>query len=137
MPIEFSINHDDGYFISKYIGKISNAELLDAYKNFYQEVMWSPALNELCDLSEITDMTELTSEGLENLCRFNGSVCKKHNIAPTVAFLAPKDHLYGMSRICLVHAEKFATVQIFRSMPEAEELLKKVRKDCRELAIHN
>ncbi len=35
MSIYFSINHEDGYYISRYTGKISDTDLLEAYKNFF------------------------------------------------------------------------------------------------------
>lgn len=63
MPISFTINHEQGYFISKYVGKLTDDELVESYKNFSEGDDWIPGLNELADLSEM-DATIVTTDGI-------------------------------------------------------------------------
>lgn len=126
MPITFSINHKDGYSIAKFDTRISDEELLNAYKAFYTGKDWRPGQNELVDFSDV-DLEEITIKGMINLAEFAESVFKAHNI-PSVktAIYAPKDLTFGLSRMYeAISFESPENVRVFRDILEAEMWLKK------------
>jgi hypothetical protein len=125
MPISFSINPKNGYSIAKFEGRISDEELLNAYKAFYTGKDWWPGQNELVDFSD-ADLKEITVEGMRNLAEFAESVFKAHNI-PLVktALYAPKDFPFGLSRMYeAISYESPENVRVFRDIVEAEMWLK-------------
>jgi hypothetical protein len=130
MPIIFSINHESGYSISKFEGRISDEELLKAYEDFYMGEYWRPNQNELVDLSN-ADLTEITTEGMRCLSKFAESVFKAHNILSVkTALYAPKDLLFGLSRIYEVISNGSPeNVKVFRDILEAKIWLKQNKRE--------
>ena len=126
MPITFSINHENGYSIAKFKGRISDDELLNAYKSFYTGEDWRPGLNELVDFSD-ADLKEITIEGIRNLAKLAENVFKAHNIISVkTAVYAPKDFSFGLSRMYeAISFESPENVNVFRDILEAEMWLKK------------
>ena len=60
MPITIVMNHEAGYFVSYYKGAITDADLLNDWKNIMDSGAWIPDTNELADLSE-ADLSSLTT----------------------------------------------------------------------------
>jgi hypothetical protein len=122
MPIIFSINHESGYSISKFEGRISDEELLKAYEDFYMGEYWRPNQNELVDLS---------NAGMRCLSKFAESVFKAHNILSVkTALYAPKDLLFGLSRIYEVISNGSPeNVKVFRDILEAKIWLKQNKRE--------
>ena len=56
MPIDFTVFPDDGYYLSKSTGAITDAVLLDSYAQFLASDDWFPGLNELADTRPLTIM---------------------------------------------------------------------------------
>ncbi len=122
MPIEFTVYPNEGFYISKSIGAINDAEMLDAYRRFFACDKWVPGMNELADISE-TDASQISESGLRNLAGQIERFFLQHNIFPKVAVYAPFDLSYGLSRMYSVFAEGFETVEVFRDLSEAKAWL--------------
>lgn len=124
MSIIFSVNSESGYFISKYIGKVTTKEIIDLYTAFFEGKDWAPELNELVDHSEL-DGSMLTRDCIENIAKFSKSFYEMHNISTVnTAIFAPNDLPFGLSR--MYHAMTYDTpeqVGVFRSMQEAKSWL--------------
>ena len=124
MPIIFTVNIKSGYFISKYVGKVSKDEIIDLYTSFFEDGGWIPGLNELVDHSEL-DGSNLTGDGLRTIAMYANNFYKQHNI-PNVktAIFAPKDLPFGLSRIYNVMTDDSPEeVGVFREMQEAKSWL--------------
>ena len=99
MPITFELNNNDGYFISTWAGVISNAEILAAYKDFFEGEEWSPRLNELADISQAY-LFNVTGNGLLQLAEYVQQVYKENELAlvKTSAY-CPKDLPFYMAKL--------------------------------------
>ncbi len=124
MGVEFTIIQEKGYYLSKFIGKVTDKELLESYKNFFMDGGWIPGLNELADLSDL-DSTELTSQGLEKLSDFIENKCKSFNVRPKSAVFAPRDLEFGLARMYEARANIFEDNRVFRDKQEAINWLSK------------
>lgn len=122
MPIEFTAHPNDGFYISKSIGAITDAEMLDGYMRFFASDEWVPGMNELADISE-SDVTQVTTGGMENLAMLIQEIFRKHVISPKVAVYAPSDLPYGLSRMYAVFAEEYEFIEVFRNLAEARAWL--------------
>jgi hypothetical protein len=124
MPLKFSINHDDGYFVVEYIGRITDDEALNSWEEFLQGDDWAPGLNELTELSR-SDLSKVTANGIRNLATYIERVYKKHNvISVKVAIYAPNPLPFGIARIYSVFAENSPqNIRIFDDIHKAESWL--------------
>jgi len=77
MPITFTINHQYGYFVSKYTCLLSDHELVSAYIDFFTGNNWLPGMNELVDISQ-ADCSMITPNGLNQLAFITQEHYKKH-----------------------------------------------------------
>ena len=130
MSITFSINHNDGYLIATYIGQITDEELLDSWKDFFQGDEWIPGLNELADISQ-ADLTGITSGGLDNLVSYATKIYAKHNIhSVKIGIYAPEPLQFGLARMYEAFTfENPQTVKVFRCMEEAKFWLKEMESE--------
>ena len=122
MSINITVYPDEGYYISKYVGTITDMEMMDVFRRFFTSDEWVPGMSELADISE-ADLTEITSKGLSNLADMVEKIFSQHNISMRVAVYAPHDLGYGMARVYSTHAERFETHEVFRDLDEAKEWL--------------
>lgn len=127
MSISFTINHEQGYFISKYVGKLTDNELIESWKNFLEGDDWVPGLNELADLSEM-DATMVTMDGINRLMRYVGSIYEKHGLNTIiVGVYAPRDLPFGLARMYeFIANESPEEICVFRTMQEAESWVNKI-----------
>lgn len=129
MPITFSINHDDGYLIATYTGKISDEELLASWKEFFQGEKWIPGLNELANLSQ-ADLSGISAGGLQSLVSYANTIYAKYNIRSVkIAIYAPKPLHFGLARMYEAMTYKYPqSAQVFRSIQEAVSWMKGTAK---------
>jgi hypothetical protein len=121
MPIRFTTDHDRNCVLSEFEGEVSDDELNDRYRTFYEGQEWRPGLNELVDLSA-ADMTHVTSEGLWRLAAFVREHFEKHGVALSrTAVYAPKDLPFGIARMYQASAsESPENIRVFRDLVEAK-----------------
>ena len=122
MPITFSVYPNQGYYIAKFVGIVTDREMLDDYKRFFSSDEWVPGLNELTDISA-ADVTQVTSNGVRDLANLIEGIFRQHNSSPKVAVYAPHDLPYGLSRMYSVEAERFELHEVFRDLAEAKAWL--------------
>lgn len=124
MPIFYKIYKEENLIISKFIGKVTDSEMLDAYTDLFQDELWANTLNELTDLSQL-DGVEMSTQGLRRLSVFIGDTLKKRGARPKVAIYAPSDLAYGLARVYSVYSEGFEDNQVFRDLGDAKHWLSK------------
>jgi hypothetical protein len=121
MPIRFSINPEEGYYIARYMGLLTENSVLDSWKKFYEGNEWKPSLNELEDLSS-ADFSEINADAIRSLVNYKNAVYKKHNVGTIKdAIYAPNSLRYGLARIYTVFAEESPEkTRIFNDINEAK-----------------
>ena len=127
--ISFFPNQEEGYFVSKFTGEITDDELLNSYKEYFEDEEWIPLSVELVDLSEI-DRTTVTSDGINRFARYieNQLIERGINTYYTAVY-APHDLTYGLSRIYDVMTnESPESVMVFRQLSDAVSWIKEIQK---------
>ncbi len=119
MPIEITVNKDEGYFQSRWHGEVSNSEILDSYRSFLNSGEWYRGLNEFADFSD-ADLKQVSCTAFQQLCDLLKSHLLKHQTSMICVSYAPTDVQYGMLRlygsICELSPE---VSQVFRDKQEA------------------
>jgi hypothetical protein len=125
MPIQFAVHTAQGYFTSKYSGKITDQEVMDSWEKFLNGPDWRPGLNELADLSE-ADISEITSEVIKELADYTREFYKGRGLDYVkAAIYAPKQVLYGLSRMYVSWTgETPEEIGLFEDIEEAKAWLK-------------
>lgn len=125
MPVKFELNPRGKYFISRWLGKVSDVEILEAYKGFFGGEAWSPSFNALTDLSQ-ADFADVSADGLMKLAEFSKKNYNKHGISVVkTAVFSPGDLEYGMARVYGAYTHDVPeTVEVFRSYQDAVQWLK-------------
>ena len=125
MAITFTPNQEEGYFISKFTGNITDDELLDSYMAYFENDEWIPLSKEIVDLSE-TYSTSVTSDGMERLASYVENLLTQRGItAYYTAIYAPQDLSFGLSRIYDVMTEQSPeSVMVFRKLSDAVAWIK-------------
>ena len=125
MPITFETRRHDGYFIATLVGPVTDAELLDAYREYHETGEWVAGLNELTDLS-LADFSKVTTAGLRNLADYTDNLFRATGVAATrTAIYSPRDLPFGLARVYEVLAEGSPEdVRVFRDRSAAEAWLR-------------
>lgn len=124
MPVIFSINHEDGYFITQYKGEIIEEQALDAWRQFLHSDRWRPGLNELVDPSEAY-LGRVSPKALINASKFVGSFYSAHNTSAKVAVYANTILVAGLSRLYSAYTkDSTETVRVFKVYDDAVQWLK-------------
>jgi len=125
MTIQFDINQNKSYFISSWSGEITDDELLNSYKDFYEGTLWSKELNELADLSR-ADVSKLTSKKIVAFCEYVQHFFEKNSVTTTkTAVYAPSDLPFGLSRIYEAWSDESPeNFRVYRDMEPAIDWLK-------------
>ena len=98
MPIQFEMREDEGYFVSRYIGTIQDAEFQDAYNRFHKE-RDAAHLHELADLSE-GDLNALSADALwsQAVIANDRNARLRHNPKRTAVY-APESLAIGLAHM--------------------------------------
>jgi hypothetical protein len=127
MGITFTVHHDEGYYTAKFVGEITDDEMLTAYREFLENGEWVPGHGELSDLSELKG-GGITGDGVRQLAAYIASQVSAHDITPTLVVYAPHDLPYGLARMYSVPAEDFETIHVCRELQEAEAIIKSAKR---------
>jgi hypothetical protein len=124
----FSRHREEGYFVIKLTGQVTDAELLDSYAGHYESPDWTPQLKELVDLSEV-DAVRVTTGGLRKLSSYIERLLVERGVTSLqTAVYAPRDLPFGLSRVYEAMAEASPeTVRVFRRLDEAKAWLEEPR----------
>lgn len=128
MLISFTVE-DEGYFITKLSGDISDEDYIHAYRQFYKSDSWNPSLNEIVDLSN-ANLEKVTEAGMKELSLIIYKLYEDYGVALKMA-------IYAADKLPRELALKFQTIfkdlpqeiGIFNSMDLAKSWVEKVTKD--------
>ena len=123
MPIEFSVNHQEHYHLSRFIGKVSDSEILDSCADFFRGDEWVAGYDELVDLSKL-DATDITVSGLKMLSKLISEILSEYRVNPIVSVYAPGNLAFGLARMYSLNASYFEIYSVFRDLDEAKSWLK-------------
>jgi len=124
MSIEFTVEGTGGFFTARFVGGVTDEELINAYTQFFEGDEWCPGMNELVDHSEFSGNL-FTTEGLQRVARFAEQHYQQHGVsAVKTAIFAPRDLPFGLSRIYEALTRKSPeTVMVFRQRQNAVDWL--------------
>ena len=122
MSISITLYPEEGYYVSEYVGAITDAEMQDAFTRFFTGDEWVPGMNELADISK-ADLSRVTPSGLRALASIVEDIFGNHDFFMKVAVYAPENLSFGMARIYSAHASRFEAHRVFRDLDEAREWL--------------
>ena len=124
MPVIFELNNNDGYFISTWTGVITSAEMLAAYKDFFEGEEWSQGLNELANTSQ-ADLFNITSLGLRQLAIYMQKVYRTNGLASVrTSAYCPQDLPLKLAKIYESWTkESPESIKVFSDIQEAESWL--------------
>ena len=123
MPIVYSIRHGEGLVVSRHIGAVCDQELIDSYRELFNQPDYDPCYNKLVDLRE-TDCMERSVKSLECMADLVkiGHACSMKRCK--AAIVAPHDLSYGLARVFQVLVEDTPEeVRVFRELPKALDWL--------------
>ena len=124
MAITFELNNNDGYYISTWTGVITNAEMLTAYKDFFEGEEWFSGLKELANTSQ-ADLFNITSLGLRQLALYTQQVYKENGLASVrTSAYCPQDLPLKLAKIYESWTkESPERIKVFSDIQEAESWL--------------
>jgi len=120
MPIIFSMNHEDGYFIAQYKGAISDEALLDEWKSYLNRFDSIQGINQLADLSD-ADLSGLTVSGIQALSDYFNLISRETNFTSMkIAIYAPEALSFGLSRMYEALTDDIGqAIEVFKDRKEA------------------
>jgi hypothetical protein len=124
VPVQIDIHHEEGYMSAYYIGQVTDDELLEGWKTFYEGPDWVPGLPTLLDLSQ-TKAAKLTAQGIQRLVGYYKRIYEEHGLSDIkVAIYAPTPLEYGLTRMYqALTDEHLQKVLVSRDMNEARDYL--------------
>ena len=125
MPIKFTIVKERNYFIAKWEDKINDAEIIEAYREFFEGDEWVPGMNELADFSQ-SNLADVKSQAFERLGQYIHKIYKENNMANMkCASYAPEDLAFGLLRLyeLITDDDSPETTKVFKNIDEAEQWL--------------
>jgi len=125
MAVRFHVERDENYFISIWTGKITDQEILDAYKRFYTGPTWSPGMHELVDLAD-ADFAEVTPAAIASLAAYVAKTLEEHGVQSSrAAVFCGRDLEYGVARMYDVFSEGSPEYsRVFRDREKARAWVK-------------
>ncbi len=123
MPILYSIRSKEGLVITRHFGTVGDQELIDTYRQLFNQPDYDPTYNKLVDL-RATDSVERSVKSLECMADLVkiGHACSTARCK--TAIVAPHDLSYGLARVYQVLVEDSPEeTKVFRDMPNALDWL--------------
>jgi hypothetical protein len=119
MAISHKVYTKHEIVFSSWVGTITDADILEAYKKLYEDERWKPGFNEIVD-GRNAQPGGVTIDGLRQLEklveRYTAGKCEGFR----TAIIAPKDLSYGLGRLYEALSENSPeSVRVFRDPGEA------------------
>lgn len=131
MPVDF-ITTDKPYFESRYVGQVTDKDLLTAWKAFFQSRQWIPGQTEFLNLSELTH-AEVTPSGIRRLADYRTLINQMHGVQQRYLILAPTSLSYGLSRMYLTYCDAQPDhITIVRTISEAQMFLQQLEAEQKQ-----
>ena len=120
MLISFTVE-DEGYFVTKLSGEITDYDYIHAYRQFFKSDSWNPKLNEIVDLSS-ANLEKVTESGMLELSSIILKLYDEYGFALKMA-------IFATDKLTLELAMKYQTyfenlpqeIKIFNSITLAQE----------------
>lgn len=122
MSVLFTLYPQYNYYVVRFIGAVTDDELVSSYASFFSSDEWSADFDELADLSEF-DTSALTQAGMTSLAELMTRQCSKHNWNHRSAVYVETDLQFGVTRMYAIKTEEYETSKLFRSFDEAHNWL--------------
>jgi len=124
MPIELSLDRSRNRLVATYTGRVTDEELLSAWRRYYEGGDWAPGVPELNDLSA-ADVTAVSSSAIQALAEYVTEFLQARNAGPVkVAVYAPDALPFGLGRMYEALASASPeSVGVFRDLSQAEAWL--------------
>jgi hypothetical protein len=124
MPITFNHLSGKNQFESRWIGTITDEQLLTNYRHWFDSDEYVAGLHELADLTE-SDLRSVTSEGLRALMHLVADTYKARGVTGVkCAALVSYDLQYGLLRMYeLLASDSPEKTQVFRDREAALQWL--------------
>jgi hypothetical protein len=114
VPISFSFNPERGVFVSKWVGAISDLELLQSYEELLASDEFVPGFHEIAD-ARAADLSGVSVGGFTQLTTMVERAVAGKTDGFKTAVVAPKDLSYGLARMYqALSDESPETVRVFR-----------------------
>ncbi len=119
MPISFKFFEEHELFLSKWVGDISDSDLLQSYKQLFDSERYKPGFHEITDTRD-ANIAGITSKGLYRLSALVDQRLSGKAKEFKTAIISPKDLEFGMARIYEVFRDKSKeNVMVFRNTESA------------------
>ncbi|SMX27861.1 hypothetical protein TRP8649_01971 [Pelagimonas phthalicica] len=125
MPVQTSIQPEDNFIYSRYLGQVTLAQIRNSMIQTYTSCTYRPGMVEIDDLREISKL-DLRFAGVLHITRSLVRHHKAQGTQPKVALIRGSDMTYGVARMFqnLMTAEMpEAEIDIVRSEEDAQATL--------------
>lgn len=98
MPISYQIHTDLGLFVTRYVGVVTNDELIKVYRSILGDPEFRHGFNALLDLQEVKKF-EITVDSMWNVNELFSRFYEGRSESMRTAVLAPRHIAYGLGRM--------------------------------------
>ena len=105
MPVEYTIHPDLGIVVTRFSGRVNDAEFVDLYRRMLADDRYVLGTNELADLREVESFA-VSSGALRRVEQITRDRYAGSDVTFRSAVLAYLDHAYGVGRMYEVFAEE-------------------------------
>ena len=125
-PITFEIFPEQGFYISRWVGRVDDEAMARAYRRLFEIEAWRPGLDEVVDARE-ADVRLVSAEGVRTLSKIIEShlvSLEAEDVSFRTAAVFGNDLGFGLARLYeMVSVDSPETVRVFREMAAAREWL--------------
>jgi len=119
MGISFKIFEEYGFFLSSWVGSISDSDLLSSYKQLFENEKFKPGFHEIVDMRN-AEMDRVTSDGMGRLASMVERNLSGKCEGFKTAVIAPENLPFGLSRVYeAVSSQSPEDVMVFRELNSA------------------
>jgi hypothetical protein len=125
VPITYQIDETAGRVTLRFLGTVTDAELMATFHQLYHDPRHRMGMAELTDCRQV-ERIEITGEGLQRLAEATAGLLDGRDISWKVAVVVPaeSDVMFGLSRMYeLLREGSPERVSVFRDIGEADHWL--------------
>ena len=125
MTIIIEIDRKKKYLEAYYMGPVSDNELIESWKGFYESGEWIPGIPEFIDLSALDDNSKISPQGIKKLSEYCRNVFINEGLdIVIVSVYAPNQYSYSlMKSYQRVSRNSASIISIFNNRREAKSFI--------------
>ena len=125
MTIIIEIERRKKYLEAYYIGPVSDNELIESWKGFYESGEWIPGIPEFIDLSALDDNSGISPQGINKLSEYCKNLFINEGIdLVIVSAYAPNQYSYSlMKSYQRVSRNSPSIISIFNNIRESKAFI--------------